>query len=59
MVTRPGRAWGVRVTPQPQAVAPAFASGQLDLLHALESIKHLVDQFGADEVKRMVHLLGG
>ena len=39
--------------------APQPAGGQPDMLDALESVKQLVDQFGADRVKRMVDLLGG
>ena len=32
-------------------------NGQTDLLHALELIKPLIDQLGAEKVKRMVDLL--
>ena len=34
------------------------AAGEPDVLLALEGVKELVNQFGADRVKRMVDLLG-
>jgi hypothetical protein len=60
--------------PKPRAAAPTAprplvegyvappekpkAGGEPDLLLALEGVKELVNQFGADRVKRMVDLLG-
>ena len=35
----------------------APAEGQSDVLEALESVKQLVGEYGADRVKRMVDLL--
>jgi hypothetical protein len=47
-------------TPSQAAPAPRAASNgsQADLMTALEGVKELVGQFGADQVKRMVDLLG-
>jgi hypothetical protein len=59
---RGDQTWAVGGRPRhwlAQTAAPAPASGQLDLLDALESVKQLVGLFGADKGKRMVHLLGG
>ena len=58
--------------PKPKAAAPRKplvdgyvappekpkSAGELDVLLALEGVKELVNQFGADRVKRMVDLLG-
>jgi hypothetical protein len=54
---------------KPKAVAPIIegyvappekpkSAGEPDVLLALEGVKELVSQFGADKVKRMVDLLG-
>jgi hypothetical protein len=39
-------------------VAKPAAKSESDLLGALEAIKPLVDQYGADKVKRIVDLMG-
>ncbi len=53
--------------PKPKAASPAkpaapaakkSTGGDSDVLTALENVKELVDQLGADKVKRMVDLLG-
>ena len=38
--------------------APVAANGSLDLLGTLEAIKQLVEEHGAESVKRMVDLVG-
>jgi len=37
---------------------PVATNGNADLLGTLEAIKHLVEEHGADKVKRMVDLVG-
>lgn len=44
-------------TANPGARASATGKGEGDVMTALESIKDLVGQYGADKVKRMVDLL--
>jgi hypothetical protein len=43
---------------QPVAAQKPVANGQLDLLDALTAMKPLIAQYGADQVKKMVDLLG-
>jgi hypothetical protein len=55
---RDGRPKGKRGRKPRAALAAPAANGSVDLLGTLEAIKHLVEEHGADNVKRMVDLVG-